>query len=89
MRNTSLDRRTNQKISRLAQAGHSALNQMQPKYEEFLARKAPLLESIPNFYMTDFASGSAFTRHTAQEMSLVLRDHGFDLTAQAAKRNHV
>ena len=55
------------------------MNQMQPKYEEFLARKAPLLDSIPNFYMTDFASGSAYTRHIANEISLVLKDHGLEI----------
>jgi len=50
---------------------------MQPRYDAFLAHKAPMLDSIPNFFMSEFAVESAYTRAVAQEMLLVLVDHGF------------
>ena len=53
------------------------MNRMQPRYDSFMAMKAPMLDSIPNFYMTDFAQGSAYTRSIAQEVLLLLHTHGF------------
>ena len=47
------------------------------KYESFIARKAPQLDSIPNFSMSDFVAASGFTRAMAHEMFLTLHDHGY------------
>lgn len=43
-----------------------------------MVNKAPMLDSIPNFYMSDFVPLSAYTRAIAQEMLLMLHDHGFE-----------
>ena len=75
--NMGTDRIVGQKVEQLARAGRSALNRMQPRYDAFLAHKAPMLESIPNFIMSDFIVGSAYTRAVAQEILLLLVDHGF------------
>ena len=51
------------------------MDQMGRKYESFIAKKAPQLDSIPNFSMGGFRPASAFTRAIAHEMFLLLADH--------------
>ena len=53
------------------------MGRMQPRYDSFMALKAPMLDSIPNFYMIDFVPHSAYARAIAQEMLLLLYEHGF------------
>lgn len=50
---------------------------MQPKYDAYVAAKAPMLDSIPNYYMSEFVPQSAYTRAIAQELLITLADHGY------------
>ena len=50
---------------------------MQPRYDSFMAQKAPMLDSIPSFLMSDYRAHSTYTRAIAQEMLLILKDQGF------------
>jgi len=50
---------------------------MQPRYDSFMVQKAPMLDSIPNFFMSEFVPHSVFARAIAQEMLLVLKDQAF------------
>ena len=36
-----------------------------------------MLDSIPNFFTNQFITNSAYTRAIAQEMFIILVDHGF------------
>lgn len=73
----ALDLRNNaNNASTLARAGQFSVEQMGKKYESFILRKAPQLDSIPNFTMDQFVAASAYTRSLAQETLLLLRDHG-------------